>query len=130
MPHKMEKDYLTRDHLIGFDNYKYSCKDTGILSIYVMHPFWNWIVLVLSEVGGSNLLTFSGFIFTLATFLIFTFLDYYFYASDPDHPEVAPLSEMDVYGRRDIFIFGLHLRWHRWKTSQANWDQQSAGRII
>lgn len=33
--------YLGPDVLGGFDNYKYSAKDTSPLSNYVCHPFWN-----------------------------------------------------------------------------------------
>lgn len=40
---------------------------------------------------APNLLTFLGFIFTLFTFLLFSVMDYNFYSSDKDHPEVSPL---------------------------------------
>lgn len=100
----MEKEYLTKDHLIGFDNYKYSCKDTGVLSIYVMHPFWNWLVQFCPKWIAPNLLTFSGFLFTLALFLHLAILDYSFYASDPDHPEVPPVSRW-TFTMAAIFLF-------------------------
>jgi ethanolaminephosphotransferase len=37
---KLYKPYLGAQELAGFDEYKYSCKDTSPLSNYVMHPFW------------------------------------------------------------------------------------------
>ncbi|ENN71378.1 hypothetical protein YQE_11925, partial [Dendroctonus ponderosae] len=87
----LEREYLKQQHLNGFDNYKYNCKDTGILSIYVMHPFWNWVVQYCPKNIAPNLLTFSGFMCTIAMYLMFTFMDYNFTASDPEHPEVPNL---------------------------------------
>ncbi|KAG5879527.1 hypothetical protein JTB14_029893 [Gonioctena quinquepunctata] len=100
----MEKEYLTKDHLTGFDNYKYSCKDTGPLSLYLMHPFWNWVVQFCPRSIAPNLLTFTGFLFSASTFIIFTFLDYYFYASDPDHPEYPSLPKW-TFTVAGIFLF-------------------------
>ncbi|XP_023013923.1 ethanolaminephosphotransferase 1 [Leptinotarsa decemlineata] len=100
----MEKEYLTKDHLIGFDNYKYSCKDTGILSIYVMHPFWNWLVQYCPRSIAPNLLTFTGFLFTVSTYVMFTILDCNFYASDPDHPEYPPIPKW-AFTVGGIFLF-------------------------
>ncbi|CAG9829087.1 unnamed protein product [Diabrotica balteata] len=89
----MEIQYLTKDHLIGFDNYKYNCIDSGILSIYVMHPFWNWVVKYCPRFIAPNLLTFTGFLFTVIMYLNFALLDYNFYASDSDRPDVEPLGK-------------------------------------
>lgn len=99
-----EVDYLTAEHLEGFDNYKYSSKDTGVLSIYVMHPFWNWVVQYCPKSIAPNVLTFTGFLFTVFTFLMFSYLDYNFYASDPDHPEVPPLPNW-TFAAAGIFLF-------------------------
>lgn len=87
----LEMEYLNDDHLKGFDNYKYNSKDTGILSIYVMHPFWNWVVQYCPKNIAPNLLTFSGFLCTVAMYLMYAILDYNFTASDPDHPDVTLL---------------------------------------
>jgi ethanolaminephosphotransferase len=38
--------YLNDQQLAGFTNYKYSCIDNSPVSIYISHPFWNWIVEV------------------------------------------------------------------------------------
>ncbi|CAH1114558.1 unnamed protein product [Psylliodes chrysocephalus] len=100
----MESQYLTKEHLIGFDNYKYNCIDNGVLSIYVMHPFWNWVVKYCPRSIAPNLLTFTGFLFTVATYIYFAFLDYNFYAADPDHPEVEPLGKWP-YMTAAIFLF-------------------------
>ncbi|KAF2885223.1 hypothetical protein ILUMI_20942 [Ignelater luminosus] len=89
----MEKEYLTNEQLIGFENYKYSCKDTSPFSTYVMHPFWNKVVEYCPKWIAPNVLTFTGFIFTILTLVLFTWMDYNFFASSPDHPEVPPLPK-------------------------------------
>nr|CAH7724305.1 unnamed protein product [Callosobruchus chinensis] len=78
--------------------------DTGVLSIYVMHPFWNWIVQYCPKSIAPNLLTFTGFLFTVIAYLVFTALDYNYYASDPDHPEVEPLPRW-IFMMAAIFLF-------------------------
>ncbi|KAL1500768.1 hypothetical protein ABEB36_006213 [Hypothenemus hampei] len=88
---RFEREYLTQQHLDGFDHYKYNCKDTGILSIYVMHPFWDWVVQYCPKNIAPNLITFVGFLCTVAMYLMLAIMDYNFTASDPDHPEVASL---------------------------------------
>lgn len=100
----MEIEYLNSEHLAGFENYKYSCKDTSPLSIYVMHPFWNKVVLLCPKWVAPNLLTFSGFLFTLATFFMFSIYDYDFYASSENHPEVPPLPKW-TFTLAAIFLF-------------------------
>ncbi|VEN34200.1 unnamed protein product [Callosobruchus maculatus] len=75
------KEYLNEDHLTGFDNYKYCPKSVA-----------------------PNLLTFTGFLFTVIAYLVFTALDYNYYASDPDHPEVEPLPRW-VFMMAAIFLF-------------------------
>ncbi|XP_043278304.1 ethanolaminephosphotransferase 1-like [Venturia canescens] len=78
--------YLSQEHLTGFENYKYSSLDTSPLSIYLMHPFWNKVVQYCPKWVAPNVLTFSGFLFTVVNFLMFAKYDYYFYASSDDHP--------------------------------------------
>lgn len=56
-----------------------------------MHPFWNKIVELCPRWVAPNLLTFVGFLFTLGNFLMFSWLDYWFYASDDEHPEHEPI---------------------------------------
>ncbi|XP_017770571.1 PREDICTED: ethanolaminephosphotransferase 1-like [Nicrophorus vespilloides] len=100
----MNKEYLNNDHLVGFENYKYSCKDTSPLSQYVMHPFWNKIILLCPRWIAPNLLTFSGFLFTFATLLLLSYYDYDFYANARDHPEVDPIPNW-VFMTSAIFLF-------------------------
>lgn len=38
--------YLSRAHLDGFSKYVYRSIDDSPLSIYMMKPFWNWLVQV------------------------------------------------------------------------------------
>lgn len=86
-----EIQYLSKEQLDGFNNYKYNAVDTNPLSIYVMHPFWNKLVELCPMWVAPNLLTFVGFLFTCSTFLIFSYYDVEFYASSKDHPENAPI---------------------------------------
>ncbi|XP_049788920.1 ethanolaminephosphotransferase 1-like [Schistocerca nitens] len=88
---KMDMQYLTQEHLQGFETYKYSALDTSPLSIYVMHPFWNRVVEFCPKWIAPNVLTFAGFLFTVFNFILFSYYDYEFYASSDDHPEVAPI---------------------------------------
>ncbi|KAJ8941713.1 hypothetical protein NQ318_023309, partial [Aromia moschata] len=53
---------------------------------------------------APNLLTFTGFLFTVATYLIFAWLDYGFYASDPDYPETASLPRW-TFTVAAVFLF-------------------------
>ena len=38
--------YLNEKQLSGFNKYKYACIDNSPISVYISHPFWNWIVEV------------------------------------------------------------------------------------
>ncbi|XP_050541279.1 ethanolaminephosphotransferase 1 [Daktulosphaira vitifoliae] len=73
--------YLKTDHLKGFDNYKYNAIDTNPLGVYVMHPFWNFTIKFIPRWIAPNLLTFVGFLFTVAASLLLSYYDYGFYAS-------------------------------------------------
>ncbi|XP_066592681.1 ethanolaminephosphotransferase 1-like [Prorops nasuta] len=101
---KLEIKYLTEEHLTGFENYKYSSLDTSPLSVYIMHPFWNRVVQYCPKWIAPNLLTFSGFLFTVLNFLIFASYDYYFYASSNDHPEYPPVPQW-IFGLAAFNIF-------------------------
>jgi hypothetical protein len=135
----MEVEYLTTNHLVGFDKYKYSCKDTGPLSIYVMHPFWNWLVQFCPKWVAPNLMTFSGFLFAVLTFMLFAWKDYGFYASDPDHPEFPALPRW-TFTVAALFLFLAYtlgkqkyvtrcktdvrlFRWYRWETGETDGEQ-------
>ncbi|EDM02994.1 similar to mKIAA1724 protein (predicted), isoform CRA_b [Rattus norvegicus] len=75
-------EYVSPEQLAGFDKYKYSALDTNPLSLYVMHPFWNTIVKVFPTWLAPNLITFSGFMLLVFNFLLLTYFDPDFYASD------------------------------------------------
>ncbi|XP_018430337.1 PREDICTED: ethanolaminephosphotransferase 1 [Nanorana parkeri] len=81
-------EYVTAEQLSGFDRYKYSAVDTNPLSLYVMHPFWNFIVKFLPTWLAPNLITFSGFLLLVFNFLMMAFFDSDFYASAPGHEHV------------------------------------------
>ncbi|XP_026750503.2 ethanolaminephosphotransferase 1-like [Galleria mellonella] len=89
--------YLSRDHLEGFDNYKYMAIDTSPLSVYVMHPFWNKIVELVPRWVAPNVLTFAGFLLTVLDFLLLSYYDYDYYAATaPFHNETV--SEVPLNG--------------------------------
>lgn len=73
--------YLTEAHLKGFEKYKYNSVDTSILSVYVMHPFWNWLVQFFPRWIAPNLLTFTGFLLTVVNFFLIGYYDYGFTAA-------------------------------------------------
>lgn len=77
----MNDQYLSDTHLEGLNNYKYNAKDTSPLSIYIMHPFWNYIVEYLPRGIAPNLMTFVGFLFTVANFVVLSWYDWGFYSS-------------------------------------------------
>uniref|UniRef100_A0A2A4K8K9 CDP-alcohol phosphatidyltransferase n=1 Tax=Heliothis virescens TaxID=7102 RepID=A0A2A4K8K9_HELVI len=73
--------YLTKEHLKGFNKYKYSAIDTSPLSKYVMHPTWNTIVKVIPKFIAPNVITFAGFLCMVAAVVTLTAYDYDFYAA-------------------------------------------------
>ncbi|XP_040204331.1 ethanolaminephosphotransferase 1 [Rana temporaria] len=81
-------EYVTAEQLSGFDRYKYSAVDTNPLSLYVMHPFWNFIVNFVPTWLAPNLITFSGFLLLVFNFLMMAYFDPDFYASALGHNHV------------------------------------------
>ncbi|XP_055917263.1 ethanolaminephosphotransferase 1 isoform X1 [Eupeodes corollae] len=73
--------YLTEAHLRGFERYKYNSIDTSYLSVYIMHPFWNKCVQYFPKWLAPNLITFSGFLLTVVTFILIAFYDWDFTAA-------------------------------------------------
>lgn len=105
--------YLTRDHLEGFDNYKYMAIDTSPLSVYVMHPFWNRVVELVPKWVAPNVLTFGGFLLIVVNFSCLSYYDYdYTAASGPlngttdglvnGHVELIPQNLWYAIG---VFLF-------------------------
>ncbi|XP_055849045.1 ethanolaminephosphotransferase 1 [Episyrphus balteatus] len=88
----MDYTYLTKEHLTGFDNYKYSARDTSPLSIYVMHPFWDWIVKFFPRWIAPNLMTFLGFLCTFANLIFLSYYDWNFFASSGE-PGYTPIPQ-------------------------------------
>ncbi|XP_037959817.1 ethanolaminephosphotransferase 1 isoform X2 [Teleopsis dalmanni] len=74
--------YLDEAHLKGFERYKYNSIDTSYLSIYVMHPFWNWCVKFLPKWLAPNLITFTGFLMTVVNFILIAYYDWDFSAAN------------------------------------------------
>jgi len=88
-----DKEYLTKEHLNGFDQYKYSAIDTSPLSKYVMHPFWNACIKICPMWIAPNLLTFVGFLFTFSNWVILAYYDYYYYASSVVSTDYPPIPQ-------------------------------------
>ncbi|XP_055693042.1 ethanolaminephosphotransferase 1 [Lutzomyia longipalpis] len=86
----MDFEYLSQEHLDGFDGYKYSSIDTSPLSIYVMHPFWNYIVRFFPRWVAPNVMTFLGFLFTALNFVMLSWYDWGFWAST-GQPDTQPI---------------------------------------
>uniref|UniRef100_H2Y793 Selenoprotein I n=1 Tax=Ciona savignyi TaxID=51511 RepID=H2Y793_CIOSA len=84
------KMYITDSELRGFDSYKYSCKDTSPLSVYVMHPFWNQAVKVFPRWVAPNLMTFAGFVLLICQYILLWYYDPTYKAStdDPNFPNI------------------------------------------
>ncbi|BES99739.1 CDP-alcohol phosphatidyltransferase [Nesidiocoris tenuis] len=74
----MNHKYLEPEMLQGFDNYKYSAIDNSPLSTYVMHPFWNRVVLLCPRWMAPNLLTFLGFLLTATATILLSYYDWNF----------------------------------------------------
>jgi len=72
-------EYISEKHLKGLDSYKYSCVDTSPLSKHVMQPLWNTLVNALPRWLAPNVLTFTGFMFLILEFALFTVYDYSFF---------------------------------------------------
>ncbi|XP_026728145.1 ethanolaminephosphotransferase 1-like [Trichoplusia ni] len=72
--------YLSKDHLKGFNKYKYSAIDTSPLSQYVMHPTWNTIVKIIPKWVAPNVITFAGFLCMVVSMVLLTVYDYELYA--------------------------------------------------
>ncbi|KAI1287612.1 Ethanolaminephosphotransferase 1 [Halotydeus destructor] len=89
----MNSKYLAEEHLKGFEKYKYSSVDTSPISNYVMHPFWNQTVKLVPRWVAPNLLTFTGFLFTILNTYLLSHYDYYFYASSDKYPDYKPVPK-------------------------------------
>ncbi|CAH0696205.1 unnamed protein product [Spodoptera exigua] len=88
--------YLSREHLEGFDNYKYMAIDTSPLSVYVMHPFWNKVVEFVPKWVAPNVLTFGGFLLIVLNFMLLSYYDYdYYAASTPLYNETVTESPLN-----------------------------------
>ncbi|XP_077443928.1 ethanolaminephosphotransferase 1 [Stigmatopora argus] len=81
-------EYVTQEQLAGFDKYKYSAVDSNPLSVYIMHPFWNFLVKFFPKWLAPNLITFTGFMFLVVNFLMLAFYDVDFNASAAGHDHV------------------------------------------
>lgn len=76
--------YLTSDHLQGFNKYKYNCKETSPLAVYVILPTWNALVKLLPMWLAPNLMTFVGWIMLMVNFWLLAYYDWDYNTSTSD----------------------------------------------
>lgn len=91
------KKFLSKDHLDGFDRYKYSCIDDSWTSIYVMHPLWNYLVEFFPTWLAPNLITFVAFILSVLNYILFAYYDYGFDSSTEIPRWVFLFSGLNVF---------------------------------
>ncbi|XP_028407363.1 ethanolaminephosphotransferase 1-like [Dendronephthya gigantea] len=77
----MARSYLTAAQLDGFRRYKYSSRDTSPLAVYIMHPFWNNAVKIFPTWLAPNVMTFLGWVLTVAIFIVLCYYDPYLVAA-------------------------------------------------
>jgi len=91
--------YINSEQLDGFSAYKYNCVDNSPISKYVMHPFWNWCVQFVPRSIAPNVLTITGFMFTILQYVLLAIYDPTFNAQTAERlthnierrsPEPAP----------------------------------------
>lgn len=80
--------YLSETHLKGFERYKYNSIDTSLLSVYIMHPFWNKCVKYFPRWIAPNLITFTGFLLTVVNFILIAYYDWGFTAANGEKNSV------------------------------------------
>lgn len=87
-------EYLRKEHIRGFDSYKYSSVDTSPVAIYVSHPLWNWIVEFYPKWLAPNVLTLAGGILVMASYAISSLLDPSLLASADSRPDHPPMPNI------------------------------------
>ncbi|KAK6055621.1 hypothetical protein COOONC_06872, partial [Cooperia oncophora] len=68
--------------------FQYSCIDSSPISVYISHPFWNWLVTFYPRSWAPNVLTLLGWSLVMGCFLLESVLDYDLTANNEgsDHP--------------------------------------------
>jgi len=99
--------YLSKDVLAGFDKYKYSAIDTSPISNYITHPFWNWLVQFFPVWVAPNTITLAGFLLLPLQFLVLSYYDPEFLASNDGNPEYPPIPRW-VWLFSSLCIFFAH----------------------
>ncbi|VDP97002.1 unnamed protein product [Trichobilharzia regenti] len=66
----------------GLKTYKYSCVDNSPFSTYIMHPFWDWLSQFYPVWLAPNLITFTGFLLTVAHYFLTCFYNPNFSATN------------------------------------------------
>jgi len=100
---------ITDAEFAGFGTYKYSAIDDSPLSIYVMHPFWDWCVQFMPKIWAPNTITLLGFCHSILQVVLLTIYDPNFQESKKRHD-----PQMGLVCLRFRTIHGAHSRRNRW----------------
>nr|CAH8820015.1 unnamed protein product [Trichobilharzia regenti] len=73
---------LSDKMISGLKTYKYSCVDNSPFSTYIMHPFWDWLSQFYPVWLAPNLITFTGFLLTVAHYFLTCFYNPNFSATN------------------------------------------------
>ncbi|KQS70718.1 uncharacterized protein Dere_GG23508, isoform C [Drosophila erecta] len=99
--------YMSEAHLRGFERYKYSSIDTSFLSVYVMHPFWNYCVKFVPKWLAPNVLTFVGFLMTVVNFILIAYYDWGFEAANSETGNTVPAWVWTVAAINILIYYNL-----------------------
>lgn len=67
--------YIKPDALGRLSNYSYKGVDRSVISRYVLHPFWNWLVTLWPVWVAPNVITLSGLVVVMINFLSLLYYD-------------------------------------------------------
>ncbi|CBH15994.1 ethanolaminephosphotransferase, putative [Trypanosoma brucei gambiense DAL972] len=76
-------EHIPPHFLPNLAKYKYSGSDSGIISNYVMQPYWNFIVSLVPMTVAPNAITVTGFVMCLSSALLVMFFYYFGNAEYP-----------------------------------------------
>eukprot|EP01087_Luapelamoeba_hula_P002900 TRINITY_DN1270_c1_g1_i1.p1 TRINITY_DN1270_c1_g1~~TRINITY_DN1270_c1_g1_i1.p1 ORF type:complete len:414 (-),score=66.90 TRINITY_DN1270_c1_g1_i1:52-1182(-) len=66
----MAVGYIPKQGLVALKSYKYSGSDKSIIAKYIGQPFWEWVVTFVPLTMAPNMVTFIGFLFIIASYLL------------------------------------------------------------
>nr|CCC93992.1 putative ethanolaminephosphotransferase [Trypanosoma congolense IL3000] len=76
-------EHIPPHYLSNLAKYKYSGSDSGLVSRYIMQPYWNFIVSLVPMTIAPNAITITGFLMCLSSSLVVMFFYYFQNAEYP-----------------------------------------------